>query len=322
MATSGLDGFLEMLGAERGAAQNTIAAYERDLVDLARFLARHRKVALDKARPADLRAYLQALDDRGMAASTAARRLSALRQFYAFLFSEGRRADNPTDSLDGPRRQQSLPKLLTEDEVSRLLATAERNAETSEPGTTGAFRALRLHALIELLYASGLRVSELIALPAGAVQPGRPFVAVRGKGGKERLVPVTDKAVAAVTAYRAAAKALGRDKSPWLFPSRGESGHLTRQQFAGLLKNLAVASRISPTRLSPHVLRHAFASHLLARGADLRALQKMLGHSDIATTQIYTHVLEGAKQRLVQEKHPLAGGPTGDLRVDKEEGTD
>lgn len=318
----GLDAFLEMLGAERGAAQNTIEAYARDLTDLARFLARHRKVALAKAGQADLRAYLQALDDRGMAPSTAARRLSSLRQFYGFLFSEGQRADNPSDILDGPRREQALPKLLSEDEVSSLLDRAEQQAGESEPGTTAAYRALRLHALIELLYASGLRVSELIALPAGAVQPGRPFVAVRGKGGKERLVPVTAKAIAAVIAYREAAKTLGRDTSPWLFPSHGQSGHLTRQQFAALLKELADKIKLPPARLSPHVLRHAFASHLLARHADLRALQKMLGHSDIATTQIYTHVLEAAKQRLVQEKHPLAGQLEAYLRVDKEEGTD
>lgn len=320
--TGGLDAFLEMLGAERGAARNTIEAYARDLTDLARFLARHRKVALAKARQADLRAYLQALDDRGMAPSTAARRLSSLRQFYGFLQSEGRRPDNPSDILDGPRRPQSLPKLLSEDEVSRLLDRAEQVARESDPGTTAAYRALRRHALIELLYASGLRVSELIALPAGAVQAGRPFVAVRGKGGKERLVPVTAKAVAAVTGYLQAARALGRYGSPWLFPSHGRSGHLTRQQFAAMLKELAVETGLPPARLSAHVLRHAFASHLLAHGADLRALQKMLGHSDIATTQIYTHVLEAAKQRLVQEKHPLAGAAARHLRVDKDQGTD
>ncbi len=311
-----------MLGAERGASQNTIDAYARDLDDLARFLARHRKTTLADARQADLRAYLQALDDRGMAPSTAARRLSAIRQFYGFLYSEGRRGDNPADILDGPRRPQALPKLLSEAEVARLLTRAEAAIQEHEPGSTAEYRALRRHALLELLYASGLRVSELIALPAGAVQPGRPFVAVRGKGGKERLVPVTAPAVAAVAAYRAAAKALGRDGSPWLFPSHGESGHLTRQQFSAILKELGAEAGVPPARLSPHVLRHAFASHLLEHGADLRALQKMLGHSDIATTQIYTHVLEAAKQRLVQEKHPLAALQPGHLRVDKDDATD
>lgn len=330
-----IEAFLEMLAAERGAAPNTLAAYRRDLVDLGGYLAaRQRGFAL--ATGEDLRGYLATLDRRGLSAATAARRLSALRQIFAFLFSEQRRSDNPAAALESPRQRRTLPKILTEDDVTRLIEAAEAAcppAESAAPPTRAAVKALRLHALIELLYASGLRVSELVTLPSGAIQPDRPYLYVRGKGGKERIVPLTERARAAVARYRAAAQYAVKPAapSPWLFPSHGAAGHLTRQQFALLLKDLALAASLDPARLSPHILRHAFATHLLARGADLRAVQKMLGHSDLVTTQIYTHVLDKQKQTLVQTHHPLAGRRGGgaaadarspDCRVDKPGGTD
>ncbi len=289
--------FLEMLAAERGAARLTIEAYQRDLADFAAFLAA-RGERLAAADAEAIRAYLSHLAAR-MAPGTSARRLSCLRQFYRFLFAEDVRDDDPTAAIDSPRRAKPLPKVLSEDEVERLLAAA-RNRE----GAGGA----RLLALVELLYATGLRASELVTLPLAAVRTDSRFLVVRGKGGKERLVPLGEAAEKAVAVYREVRDRFVRPgaRSRWLFPSRGASGHLTRHRLGQLLKELAPASGIEPRRLSPHVLRHAFASHLLDHGADLRAVQKMLGHADIATTQIYTHVLDARLRALVRDHHPLA----------------
>jgi integrase/recombinase XerD len=295
-----IDAFLEMVAAERGASPRTIDAYGRDLESLADFLGGAERVAA--ATSADLRGYLDHQHAQGMAARTAARRLSCLRQFFKFLYAEGLRDDDPTAVLDSPRLGRPLPKFLSEREVEALL-----DAARARTGPDGA-RAL---ALVELLYATGLRVSELVSLPFAAVRAltrdGAALI-VRGKGDRERLVPVGAAARAAVLAYgEVRAHFLPpRGSSPWLFPSTGREGHLTRAGFAAMLKELAVAAGISPSRVSPHVLRHSFATHLLANGADLRSLQQMLGHSDISTTQIYTHVLDDRLKRLVADKHPLA----------------
>ena len=289
-----IDAFLEMLAAERGAARNTLLAYSADLDDFAGFAAA-RGIGTDRADEAVLRDWLVAQSTAGLSARTAARRLSALRQFHRFLLREGVRADDPTQLLDSPRLPPTLPKYLSEAEVDALLgATA-----TLKPaqGRLGA-------AALEILYATGLRVSELLALPRGALSADRQMLIVRGKGGRERVVPLSQAAREA-----AAALVAGRDKpadSRWLFPGRDPSQAMTRQGFALLLKQVALAALLDPARVSPHVLRHSFASHMLARGADLRSLQTLLGHADIATTQIYTHVLAERLQRLVQDHHPLA----------------
>lgn len=290
--------FLEMLMVERGAAANTVDAYRRDLQDLAAFLT-GRRTSVTDATEADLRDYLGHLNTAGLSARTAARRLSALRQFYRFLFAEGARADDPTASLDTPRQSRPLPKLLSEDEVDALLAAARRRQ-----GPDG----LRLIALLEVLYATGLRVSELVGLPYAAVTRDPRFLVVVGKGGKERVVPLSEPARDALDAYLTVRDSFlpkgGAAAS--VFPSRSAEGNLTRHRFAQLLKETALAAGLDPTKVSPHVLRHAFATHLLNRGADLRSVQQMLGHADISTTQIYTHVLDERLKTLVQEKHPLA----------------
>ena len=290
--TRGIETFLEMMLAERGAAANTVAAYERDLLDAAGFLAR-RKITLADAGTDDLRAYLTAINRRGSSASTAARRLSCLRQFFRFLYAEGERTDDPSAAIEAPRRGASIPKVLSEKDVDALLAAARAGE-----GADG----LRRQAVIELLYATGLRVSELIALPASAAADDRPYLVVRGKGNKERLVPLGGPAQDAVAAWRAVCDG----GSAWLFPSRAAGGHMTRQTVGNMLKDLAREAGIDPARVSPHVMRHAFASHLLAHGADLRSVQKLLGHADISTTQIYTHVLEERLKQAVAEHHPLA----------------
>jgi len=300
-----VDSFLEMLVAERGAAANTVAAYRTDIEDFQSFLARG-GTGLADAGAVDLRAYMGALARRSLSPRTAARRLSALRQLYGFLVSEGARADDPAATIDSPVRGRSLPKLLSEDEVERLLAAARARI-----GHDGA----RLVALTETLYATGLRVSELVGLPLSALGRDRRMLLVRGKGDKERLVPLGEPAARAIEDYLAVRPLfLGRvDRSPWLFPGRAGTGHLTRHRFAQLLKGLAIDAGIEPARVSPHVLRHAFASHLLAHGADLRSVQAMLGHADISTTQIYTHVLAERLRGLVHGHHPLAraGGGAG-----------
>jgi integrase/recombinase XerD len=312
--------FLDMVAAERGGAANTLAAYGRDLDDLTGFLA-GRGCALASATTADLRAYLATLAGRGFAASSVARRLSAVRQFYRFLLAEGYRSDDPSAIIDGPRRGRPLPKVLSIAEVDRLIAAATQSVEAQPTPGAGRLRALRLMCLLELLYATGLRISELIALPASAERRDEAMLIVRGKGGRERLVPLTDAARCAMRAYReavtrwseparpGAAPGAGSSRSPapstWLFASFGEDGHLTRQHAARELKTLAVSAGLRPEQVSPHVLRHAFASHLLHNGADLRVVQTLLGHADISTTQIYAHVLDERLKSLVRDLHPL-----------------
>jgi len=302
---SQLDPFLEMLSAERGAAANTLHAYRRDLDE---FLNRVNSRDRDEfsADDSDIVAYLEALAARGLAASTRARKLSALRQFFRFLYAEGLRGDNPAAAIDSPKPGRRLPKLLSIDDVEELLKCAQQRAAAAKTGRR--LKALRLHCLMEVLYASGLRVSELVSLPRAAIVTGERVIMVRGKGGRERLVPLTKKACAAHAAYaRELALAGGADaKSRWLFPSRARQGHLTRQRFTQELKILASEAKLDTDGVSPHVLRHAFASHLLERGADLRSVQQLLGHADISTTQIYTHVLEQRLRTLVHQHHPLA----------------
>jgi len=299
-----LENFLEMLAAERGAADNTLAGYRRDLEDFSGFLGR-RKIA--EATTDDLTAYLSDLTRRGFAETSQARRLSALKQFYKFLYSEGLREDDPTRTLSAPKKRSSLPKVLSMDDVDRLIETARAGSETPHRSAAARLRAQRLYTLIEVLYAAGLRVSELVALPVTAALRDARLIEIRGKGGKERLVPLTPAAQAAMKDYVALRTAEGAyGNSPWLFPSHGGSGHLTRQHFARDLKDLAIAAGLNAAKVSPHVLRHAFASHLLQNGADLRVVQQLLGHADISTTQIYTHVLDERLRELVETAHPLA----------------
>jgi integrase/recombinase XerD len=298
--------FLDMLAAERGAGANTLAAYGRDLADFAGDLA-HAKGSIARAATHDLRAYLGRLAQRGLRASTVARRLSAIRQLYRFLYAEGLRKDDPAAVLEGPKRNRPLPKTLSMAEVDRLLCAAA----TADPGAPlrERLRAARLSCLLETLYATGLRVSELVALPVSAARRDARVIVVRGKGNKERMVPLNTAAKNAMAAYLALLGEADRDaKSKWLFPSFGESGHLSRQHFARDLKVLAVAAGLRAEKVSPHVLRHAFASHLLHNGADLRVVQTLLGHADISTTQIYTHVLEERLKSLVRDLHPLGEG--------------
>ena len=291
-----LEAFLEMLAAERGAAPLTLAAYRNDLTDLARFLTA-RGLPLEAANSAVLHTYLASATRLGP--RTLARRLSAMRQFYKFLVIDGIRRDDPTGDLETPALGRPLPKILSEKEVAGLIASAR--AETEGEGD-------RLVCLVELLYATGLRISELVTLPVAAAQRDPRFLMITGKGGKERVVPLSEPSRAALAAYINCRDRFLTASRPsrWLFPSRGRAGHLTRQRAGQLLKELAVKSGLDPERLSPHVLRHAFASHLLDHGADLRSVQQMLGHADIATTQIYTHVLSDRLRKLVETAHPLA----------------
>jgi integrase/recombinase XerD len=304
------DLFLDMLAAERGAGPNTLAAYGRDLADFSAFLrAKRRPVAT--ASTDDVRGYLGQLNKRGLASATVARRLSAIRQLYRFLYAEGRRPDDPAAILEGPKRGRTVPKVLSIAEVDRLLATARMVAEKADLSAPDRLRAVRLNCLIEVLYATGLRVSELVTLPAAAAERAARMLIVRGKGDKERMVPLNEAAKQAMRDYLALlAKANPQAvrpeaRSKWLFPSFGESGHLTRQHFARDLKALATVAGLRADQVSPHVLRHAFASHLLHNGADLRVVQTLLGHADISTTQIYTHVLEERLKSLVRDLHPL-----------------
>ncbi len=289
------EAFLEMLAAERGAARNTLAAYQADLEDFAVFL--HRSgVAPGRAGVREVSGYMESLHASGLAARTQARRLSALRQFFLFLLREGIRGDNPCAELATPRLPQTLPKYLSEAEVTQLLDTAR--AYPAMPG-------LKASAGLEILYATGLRVSELLALPARALATDAEVLMVKGKGGRERIVPLSDVSKAAAMRLRDATAAM-KPAPRFLFSGRNPRLAMTRQGFALLLKQVALKAGIDPDRLSPHVLRHSFASHLLAHGANMRSLQKLLGHADIATTQIYTHVLAARLQRLVEAHHPLA----------------
>ncbi len=303
------DAFHEMLAAERGVAANTLAAYRRDLDDFSGFLA-GRDTALEAARSTHISAYLVAMTEDGMAPSSRARRLSALRQFYRFLLAEDRIPEDPTQGIQGPKIGQALPKTLSVAEVDKLIETAR--ARIAETSGRERFAALRLYCLIEMLYATGMRVSELVSLPRSVLQGDPRVLTIKGKGGRERLVPLNSAARAALDRYLDVGRQAEDGVAPmlrtrWLFPSRSADGHLTRQRLAQELKELARKAGLDPRRVSPHVLRHAFASHLLDRGADLRAVQQLLGHADISTTQIYTHVLEERLRRLVLEHHPLAG---------------
>ena len=305
------DLFLDMIAAERGAAKNTLEAYRRDLDDYLGFLARQSSHLLS-VDTACIRTYLAHLEAQGLKASSSARRLSALRQFHKFLFAETHRPDDPSTVLEGPRRGRPLPKVMSVDDVGRLLDVAREGLDDPARSAADRLRAARMHCLMETLYATGMRVSELIALPRSAARAASgkiEVLTIRGKGGRERLVPLSDPAKAAIGIYRDVAKASPAAKryeaSAWLFPADSETGHLTRQAFGRDLKALAAAAGLRATTISPHVLRHAFASHLLQNGADLRIVQELLGHADISTTQIYTHVLDERMKAMVRDLHPL-----------------
>jgi integrase/recombinase XerD len=303
--------FLDMLAAEQGAGDNTLQAYRHDLSDFSEFLGHAGKTFVG-ADTQNLRDYLADLDTRGFKSSSVARRLSAMRHLYRFLLSEHHRRDDPAAILSGPKRGRGLPKVLSIADVDRMLTRARELTQAADASSPQRLRAMRLYCLLEVLYATGLRVSELVSLPLSASRRDARMIVVRGKGDKERLVPLNDASRQAMADYLAAMAALNGEKrkdaqpSKWLFPSFGESGHLTRQHFARDLKELAGASGLAPRLVSPHVLRHAFASHLLHNGADLRIVQTLLGHTDISTTQIYTHVVEERLKSLVRDLHPLA----------------
>ncbi len=293
--------FLEMMSAERGAAANTIEAYRRDLAHYAGFVAAQGQTLLTSTR-GTVTAWLDDLNTEGLSAASSARRLSAVRQFHKFLCADGLRGDDPTRIVASPKARRALPKVLSVAEVDRLLALAE--AEANRPASAQQqASAQRLYVLIEMLYATGLRVSELVSLRRAAVMRDSAFITVTGKGNKDRVVPMNDRARDAVRAWVATL-----EPGLFLFPAKGEDGHLSRQVFARDLKALAARAGISSARVAPHVLRHAFASHLLAGGADLRVVQMLLGHADISTTQIYTHVLDEKLRNLVESHHPLAEG--------------
>ena len=304
-ADRAIDGFLEMLSAERGAAKNTLDAYRRDLDDYCGFLDRRGRDP-GSAVADDIRAWLADLSKRGFAASSSARRLSAVKQLHRFLYSEGLRGDDPGAALSGPKRGRPLPKVLSIKEVDVLLEAASQGAEDTERPAIERLRIARMAALLEILYATGMRVSELVTLPRSAARPGIKILSIRGKGGRERLVPLTEAARKATRGYLDLLDLRGGATSQWLFPALSESGHLTRQAFARDLKDVALRAGIEPKRVSPHVLRHAFASHLLQNGADLRSVQQLLGHADVATTQIYTHVLDERMAAMVRDLHPLS----------------
>ncbi|KQW70629.1 recombinase XerD [Phenylobacterium sp. Root77] len=294
-----IEAFLEMMAGERASARNTLTAYGKDLADAQAFL-KGRGVDLSTAGATQVEAYFAALSDRGLSPATAARRRSAVRQFYRFVLGEGWRADDPSRRVDAPKKGRPLPKVLSRAEMDAIIAAAG--------GRDGA-QGLRLACMVELAYASGLRISELTALPLSVLARDPAYLIVKGKGGKERLAPLNDAARAAVKAYLEVRKGFlpkGDAANPWLFPSRSKAGRLTPRRFAQLLDEAAADAGIDPARVSPHVLRHAFATHLLEGGADLRVVQKLLGHADIATTQIYTHVAGDRLREVVETKHPLA----------------
>jgi integrase/recombinase XerD len=301
-----IEAFLDMMSAERGASTNTIAAYRRDLIDFHGYLAGRSRDA-KRATREDVRHYLARLSEKGVAGSSQARRLSALRQFFGFLYSDGVRSDDPTVAIDAPRRSRPLPKTLSREDMDLLTAAAARRAAKDEEG-------VRLACIVEVLYASGLRVSELATLPLAAVR-GHDVLLVKGKGGKERLAPLNPQAREAITSYLAVREKFlprgerRRHAERYLFPSRSAECHLTRRRLHQMLKFLAVEAELDPDKLSPHVLRHAFATHLVEGGADLRSVQTMLGHADIATTQIYTHVARDRLAATVASAHPLARRP-------------
>ncbi len=307
-----VESFLDMLTAERGAALNTRQAYWRDLADVTQYLRAERSTDLDKASTEDLKAYIEDLTNKihtkgqnkaQIAVRTVARRLSAMRQYYRYLVSENTRSEDPTTTIDSPKQGRTLPKTLSETEVAQLIKTA---------GESGSAESTRLVCLLEMLYATGLRVSELVGLQMSSIGENTEFIMVAGKGGRERMIPLSDPAQKAIKSYLDLREQFIGNENRALqeaafFPSKtSESGHLTRQRFAQLLKDLARDAKVDEGRVSPHILRHAFATHLLQRGADLRSVQKMLGHADIATTQIYTHIINEDLKETVDEKHPLA----------------
>ena len=305
---SHISAFLEMLAAERGAAANTISAYARDLEDLLMHCSRLNR-ELTQLTTLDIRTYLHELAEQGLSPASRARRLSTLRQLFRFMQAEDLTDDDPTAGLKGPKTKRALPKILSVAEVDALIETAEQRCQ----GTTGRdrIRAVRFYCLVELLYATGMRVSELVSLPRSVLKGDKRVLTITGKGGRQRLVPLNGSAQKALETYLALANERDNNLSQtvatrWLFPSKSNAGHLTRQRFAQDLKALAIEAGLDPDRVSPHVLRHAFASHLLDRGADLRAVQQLLGHADISTTEIYTHVLQERLKKLVHDHHPLA----------------
>jgi len=312
-ASALVENFLEMMSAERGASANTLAAYRRDLVDAEGALMA-RKVSLRDADAAEVKRYLSSISQAGLAATSQARKLSSLRQFYAFLYNENIRGDDPTNSIDAPKRGRVLPKVLSAKDVSKLIGVAREQADHSKSPEESA----RLLCMVEMLYAAGLRVSELVELPIASVRGKQSFLYVRGKGDKERIAPLNPSARSAIDAYLKVRNMFIPDdansESRYLFPSRGASGHLTRRRCHQMLKELAAKAGVDPEKLSPHVLRHAFATHLVEGGADLRSVQMMLGHADIGTTQIYTHVAGDRLRATVQSAHPLA------RRADKSRG--
>ena len=300
-----VDLFLDMIVAERGAADNTRQAYRRDLGDYVEFLAGRAQGPLD-ADSNSIRAWLTDIEKRGLKATSAARRLSSVRQFHKFLYVENRRGDDPAMVIEGPRRGKRLPKTLGVDDVMRLLTVSAEGVDdaTRPPGER--MRAARMNCLLEILYATGLRVSELVSLPLRGATSGEAMLFIKGKGGRERLVPMSRPAITAIARYREARrKFAGVGETAWLFPADSESGHITRQAFARDLKLVAAMAGIDSRLISPHVLRHAFASHLLQNGADLRVVQELLGHADVSTTQIYTHVLDERVRAMVRDLHPL-----------------
>jgi integrase/recombinase XerD len=295
-----IEAFLDMMSAERGASANTLDAYRRDLVGCDDFLVSS-GASVRRAAREDIKRYLSHLVRERTAASSQARKLSTLRQYFGFLYAEGHRKDDPSSAIDAPRRAQTLPKILSQDDVEKLIAASRERIETPE--------GKRLLCMVELLYASGLRVSELVTLPLAAVKRRDGFLLVKGKGGKERLVPLNSSARSAVDGYletRDEFVPAGDKGNRYLFASRGAEGFLTRRRCHQLLKELAGHTSVDPAKLSPHVLRHAFATHLVEGGADLRSVQTMLGHADIATTQIYTHVASERLKQTVVSAHPLA----------------
>lgn len=297
--------FLDAIMAERGAAKNTLAAYERDLLDVKSWLTGRARSFGDASRD-DVESYLVHCDAQGLSRATRARRLSAIKQLYRFAFEEGYREDNPAVQISGPGKDKKLPKTLSLEEVDRLLASASQHGRN-------AHERLRNTCLMQLLYATGMRVTELVSLPLAATRGDPRMLLIKGKGGKERMVPLSAPARDALAQWvqardeqDEASAAKGTNTSPYLFPSRGKSGHLTRHAFYNQIKGFAVESGVSPAKVTPHTLRHAFATHLLERGADLRSIQVLLGHADVATTEIYTHVLEERLKELVLDHHPLA----------------
>ena len=299
--------FLDMIAAERGAAANTLEAYRRDLDDYAAHVSSFSAPITSQM----IRSFLADLAARGFKPATSARRLSAIRQFHRFLYAEGLCADDPSLVLEGPRKGASLPKILSTAEVDRLLDLAREGVDDAARPAGERLRAARSHCLLEVLYATGLRVSELVALPRNAARTREPMIGIRGKGGRERLVPLSAPARTAMTTYRGLLEARypSAATGPWLFPADSDSGHLTRQAFGRDLKGIAAQAGIGSAHISPHVLRHAFASHLLQNGADLRVVQELLGHADISTTQIYTHVLDERMKAMVRDLHPMADAP-------------